>query len=438
MKNSRISEKFDVAIVGAGPAGVTAALGLARAGLNVILFERGEEPGQKNMFGGVLHYSEALHELVPDFWKYAPVERYITKYKTTLLTEDASTTFSYDDDKFARPPYNGFSLLRAKFDSWYAGKAQEAGALLVTETTVDDLLWEGRQVIGVQTGRRNGAVRADCVILADGANSLLAKRAGLRKEHSPHDFSVAAKEILALPRETIEERFQLRGNEGVAHIFAGECTQGIEGGAFLYTNSSSISIGVTAKLNALNQSRTSIADLLEKFKARPSLRRVIKGATVKEYLGHLIPESGMHMMPQLCGNGVLLAGDAAGLVCSTGLTFQGMNFAMTSGHAAAKTVMKAKEKGDFSSRQLATYKKDLEESVVLKDLKTFRHAPEFLSNPNLYDIYPSMFCGVAGGIYRVDGQPRKKIMHLLRRERGGKISMWRFIKDIIQGARALL
>jgi len=438
MMTNKTPEKFDVAIVGAGPAGVTAALGLAKAGLNVVLFERGEQPGQKNMFGGVLHYSETLNELVPDFWKYAPVERHITKYKTTLLTSDASLTFSFEDEKFAAPPYNGFSLLRAKFDRWYAREAREAGALLVPETTVEDLLWEGSQVIGVQTGRSDGTVFADCVILADGANSLLAKKAGLRGDLSSSDFAVAAKEVLALPKEIIEERFQLTGNEGEAHIFVGECTQGIEGGAFLYTNKSTLSIGVVAKLSALKKRKISIADILEHFKTRPVLKTAVKGTTLKEYSGHLIPETGIHMMPRLYGNGVLLAGDAAGFVCSTGLTLEGMNFAMASGLTAAHTVKAAKDKGDFSEKQLAFYKKELEKSFVLKDLNTFRYAPELLANPNLYDLYPALACRIANSIYRVDGQPRKKIMQIFKSQMKGKISMWRLMKDVIQGGRAII
>ena len=438
MTTDQTPEKFDAAIVGAGPAGATAALGMARAGLNVVMFERGEEPGGKNMFGGVLHYSEALNTLIPDFWKIAPVERHITKYKTTMLAPDASFTFSFTDEKFATPPYNGFSLSRANFDRWYAEKAREAGALLVPETTVEDLLWEGSRVIGVQTGRSDGSVLADCVILADGANSLLAKKAGLRKDLSASDFSVAAKEVLALPRETIEERFQLTGNEGLAHIFAGECTQGIEGGAFLYTNTSTLSIGVVAKLSALQQKKMSIADLLERFKIHSAVKTAIKDASLKEYSGHLIPEAGIHMMPRLYGNGVLVAGDAAGLVCSTGLTLEGMNFAMASGMAAANTVKAAKENGDFSEKQLASYKNALEENFVLKDLKTFRHAPKFLGNPNIYDLYPGLACGVVGGIYRVDGKPRKKIMQILKTQMKGKVSMWRLISDVIQGGRAVI
>ena len=241
-----------------------------------------------------------------------------------------------------------------------------------------------------------------------------------------------------LPREIIEERFDLIDNEGLAHLFVGECTQGIEGGAFLYTNKASLSIGVVAKMRALQERKISIADLLENFKTHPSVKRAIRDTTLKEYSGHLIPEAGINLVPKLYGNGILLAGDAAGFVLSTGLTLEGMNFAIASGLAAAETAKMAKESGDFSQEGLASYRKFLEESFVIKDLKTFRHMQDLLANPSIYKVYPSIACGVARKIYGVTGQPRKKIMSILRAEMKGKISIWRFIKDMIKAGRALV
>jgi electron transfer flavoprotein-quinone oxidoreductase len=435
---NRSREKYDVIVVGAGPAGSTAALAAARARLKCVLFERAEEPGQKNVFGGVLHYSEALNELIPEFWNQAPVERYVTKYKTSLVASDASITFTFQDMRFGREPYNGFTLLRSKFDRWYAEKARAAGALLVPETTVVDLVWNGNRVTGVNTGRSDGVLYADAVIVADGVNSLLAEKAGFRKNLSPSDISVAAKEVLALPGETIEQLFELKGNEGLAHLFLGECTRGVEGGGFLYTNRSSLSIGVVAKLSALQRKQISVADLLERFKTQPFIENKLRNATLKEYSGHLIPEGGLKTLPKLYGNGILFAGDAAGLVCSTGITLEGMNFAIASGLAAAQTVIRAKEAGDFSQGSLVHYQKLLEKSFVLKDLKTFCRAPGFLSNPRLYEFYPSLACEIAGRIYRVSGEPRKDIFSILRAETKGKISRWRLVKDLIQGVRALI
>jgi len=431
-------EKFDVIIVGAGPAGTTAALALAQAGLSVALFERGEQPGVKNMFGGVLYYTEAPNKLLPDFWKQAPVERYVTRHIVTFLTSGSSLSVSFADSEFGQPPYNGVTLLRAEFDQWYAQKAQEAGAFLVTETTVNDLVWDGDRVTGVQAGRNDGIVYADVVIAADGANSLLAKKARLRKDFSSSDFAVAAKEILALPAEAIEERFGLANNEGLAQTFIGACTQELAGGAFLYTNKASLSLGVVARLDSLQERKISIAELLDDFKENPGVKQSIKDATLKEYSGHLIPESGLNMIPELYGDGILVAGDAAGFLCSTGLTLEGMNFALASGLAAAETVKMAKQSGDFSRRALAYYKTLLKENFVLQDLKTFRHAPHLLANPRVYGLYPQLLCGISRRLFKADGQPRRKLWKLVRTEMKGKTSLWRLVKDMIQVGRALI
>jgi len=349
-------EKFDVVVVGAGPAGSTAALVLARAGLKVAVFERGEEAGRKNMFGGVLYYTEALNKLLPDFWKEAPVERYITRQVISFLTPGSSLSLDFKDTDFGKPPYNGFTLLRAKFDQWYAKKAEEAGTFLIPETVVDDLLWDNGKVAGIKARRSSGVVYADAVIVADGANSLLAKKAGLRGEFSPSCFAVAVKEVLALPAGIIAERFNLVGNEGVAYSFVGACTRGVEGGAFLYTNKSSLSVGIVAKLSGLQKKNVSIAELLDDFKNHPCIKELLKGTILKEYSGHLIPECGIKMVPKLYGNGILVVGDAAGLLCSTGLTLEGMNFAIASGSAAAEALKVAKQRGDFSKGGLASYK----------------------------------------------------------------------------------
>jgi electron transfer flavoprotein-quinone oxidoreductase len=431
-------EKFDAIVVGAGPAGTTAALALAQAGLKVAVFERGEQPGSKNMFGGVLYYTEILDRILPDFWKEALVERYIIRHDLVFMRDDSWTSVSYTEKQSAQPPYNAVTLLRARFDRWFAEKAQEAGALIVPETLVDDLVRDGRKVVGVKTARDDGVVYADVVIIAEGANSILVGKADLGGSPSSSDFAVAAKEVLALPREVIEARFNLEGNEGAAYSFVGAGTQGLPGGAFLYTGRASLSIGLVAMLKPLQESQTSITDLLEHFKNHPSMRPLLKDATLHEYSGHLIAEGGMGMTPGLYGDGVLVAGDAAGFLCSSGFRLEGMNFAIASGFAAAEAVKKARESGDFSRNGLAHYKKFLEQGFVLPTLQNFRHTPDFLANRRIYEVYPSIICGILGKIYKSDDKPRSKPLSLLRAEMKGRISLWSMAKDVWRGGRALL
>ena len=431
-------EKFEVVVVGAGPAGSTAALALAQSGVSVALVERGEYEGAKNMFGGVFYHRGVIDKLLPDFLKEAPLERYVTRQTIALLTPETSLALDFRDANFSQPPYNGFTLLRAKFDQWYAQKAVEAGAFLIPETVADDLLWEDNRVAGVKVRRDEGEINCDVVIAADGVNSLLARKAGLREEFSSEKLSVAAKELLVLPAKTIEERFGLKRNEGMASLFIGSFTEGVPGGGFLYTNKASLSLGIVARLKVLEEKRLSIAELLESFKKHPYIRELIKDAVLKEYSGHMLPEAGLGMVPKLYGDGILLAGDAAALLNSTGITVEGMNFAVASGFAAAETVKKARDRGDYSRKSLAHYQTLLDESFVLQDLKGFHRASHLFDNPRLYKLYPEIACEMAERVFQVNGQPRKKFISLGREVIKGRISLWQLLKDGIKAGRALL
>ena len=435
-----MTEKFDAIVVGAGPAGTTAALVMARAGLKVALIERGSYPGAKNMFGGVFYFSEVLNQLIPEFWKEAPIERRIVRRVTAFMTPQASVSMDYENSNFGKAPYNGVTLLRSRFDRWYAQKAVDAGAFLIPETVVDDVIREGARVVGVKTRRDQGDLLADVIIAADGVNSLLAEKAGLKPEKQlhKHSLSVTAKEVLALPQETIEERFNLAPDEGVAIDYIGSCTEGIQGAAFLYTNKSSLSLGMATDLNSLREHKISIADLVEKFKEHPSIKRLIKGATLKEYSGHLMPEAGIHMMPKLYTDGMLVAGDAAAMVFYTGLNLEGVNFAMASGYYAAEAVKAAKARNDFSANSLAQYRKLLEDSFVLKDLKSFSNSSPMLANKRFYTVYPDLMCTLMENMFRVDGKPRKKMWSIMRQSMKGKISMMELAKDGMQARKAML
>lgn len=429
-------EKFDAIVVGAGPAGCAAAYTLAQAGLETLLIERGDFAGAKNVIGGIL-YSKVLSDLFPGFWEEAPVERHIGKRVITFLSEDSAFSVDFRSQKFDQPPYNGFSILRSKFDKWFAGKVEDAGAMVVTGIKVDEFVFNDGQVIGIKAGEDE--MLADVVIAADGVNSLLAKKAGLRtKEFAPDQIAVGVKEVIALPRATIEERFNLEGDDGVANEFVGFCTRGVQGGGFLYTNQESLSLGIVTQIDSLRKSHLKPLDLIEEFRLHPMIKNYVRGGEIVEYSAHLIPEAGLGMLPKLYGNGLLVAGDAAGLVCAIGLTLEGANFAIASGIAAAETVKLAKEKGDFSSATLSHYQKLLEDSFVLQDLKTYRKAPHFLENPHMYSTYPELICHLASKVFTVDGQPKKKISKLVRGElKEKKVSLWRLVRDMIEGGRAI-
>ena len=118
-------EQFDVIIVGAGPAGSVAALLSARAGLKVLLLERGEYPGAKNVSGAVFYGSAILNQLIPNWWEQAPVERYICRRDIAFMSPTTAVALDFRSAGagYATAPYNGFTVLRPKFDRWLAAQA---------------------------------------------------------------------------------------------------------------------------------------------------------------------------------------------------------------------------------------------------------------------------------------------------------------------------
>jgi electron transfer flavoprotein-quinone oxidoreductase len=425
---------FDAIVVGGGPAGCTCSYTLAKSGLKTLLVERGKFPGAKNMWGGV-YYGPALNRLFPGFWEEAPVERYILHHRFSLLTQDSSFSAEFTSKRFSDSPYNGFSLLRSKFDRWLASKVEQAGAIVASGLQADDLLWKGNQVTGIKAG--GDELPSSVVVACDGANSLLTEKAGLQKKPSPHDFKLGIKEVIQIPRNLMEQRFNLAGEEGIAWEFIGSFTRGLPGGAFIYTNKESLSLGVVVQLSALAKNNVRANDLLEEFKNHPAVESLLVDGQLVEYSSHLIPVSGKAMMPKLFTDGFLVAGDAASFLLATGLILEGANFAIASGIAAAETVIKAKQMGDFSRNSLSDYSNLLKQSFVLKDLKTFKKAPRFLENPRLYRQYPELVCDLAEKILTHQGSPRKKIWKQLRESMDGKISFWQIIRDLMRMKGAL-
>ena len=166
-------DKFDVIIVGGGLAGSTAAYILAQEGMEVLVIERGNYSGSKNMTGGRL-YGHSLEKIIPEFAKEAPVERRISKERFSLLTKDSAVTLEYAGAKTGTPGCESYSVLRAGFDRWLAEKAEEEGAMYIYGIRVDDRIVRDGRVCGVIAGDEE--MESDLVILADGVNSLLAQK----------------------------------------------------------------------------------------------------------------------------------------------------------------------------------------------------------------------------------------------------------------------
>lgn len=401
-------EKFDAIVVGAGLAGCTAAYVMAKAGLDVLVIERGNYAGSKNVTGGRL-YAHSLERVIPGFAKEAPVERKVTREKISFVTEDDTVTLDFHSGAEQKPVEESYTVLRGKFDQWLASKAEEAGAQFIPGIRVDRLLTDEQgRVTGVQAGEDE--LESNTVILADGVNSLLAKSLGMLPEYHAHQYAVSAKEVIALPEKVIRDRFGLTGDEGAAWLFAGTCSDGLMGGGYLYTNKDSISLGMVCGLGEIEKATKSVPQMLEDLKNHPSVKPLIEGGELIEYSGHMVPEGGYKMVPEkLVGDGVLITGDAAGFCINLGMIVRGMDLAIASGEYAARAVIAAKEKGDFSAAGLALYKKLLEESFVLGDMKQYQNVPPLMENPRLFTQYPALVSGIMHDLFTIDGSPKPPV-----------------------------
>jgi electron transfer flavoprotein-quinone oxidoreductase len=423
-------DKFDTIIVGGGLAGLAAAYRLAKDGLEVLVIERGDYSGAKNVTGGRL-YINPVRSLLPEIWDEAPLERFVGQETITMMGEASSISIKLSSDRFRRTPHHSYTILRAKFDKWLADKAAEAGALMVTKQKVDDVMRENGRIVGIVAGEDR--LLADVVIIANGAMSLLTEKAGLSQRHKPKEMAVGIKEVIELPEQTINERFNLNESEGAAQLFMGSLTKGMFGGGFLYTNRESLSLGMVVGISDLMAAQPPIEapDLIEDFKARPEIAQLIKGGETVEYSAHVISEGGLKTVPRLYDDGILVAGDAAGFTLNTGLTVRGMEMAIASGVMAARTVKEAKEKKDFSRAALAGYQQQLQDSFVMKDLATFRKAPEVLEMPNLFRLYPEFACSLMEKMMYIGEQPKRKLSTTALSEIKSKLG-WSWIKDVLQ------
>jgi electron transfer flavoprotein-quinone oxidoreductase len=414
----------DVVVVGAGPAGSCAALTLARAGRSVILVERGPFPGAKNMYGGVV-YPRILDELIPNWWDEVPYQRWITRRSTMLMAPTQALTVDYRAAAWGRPPYNGMTAFRPDFDAWLAGKAEAAGAQLVCSTTVTGLLRDSAgHVVGVRTDRPDGDLTASLVIACDGVNSFLAKEAGLYGDTDPANYTLGVKETLALPKDVIDERFNVRERDGVDIEVIG-CTGEVNGGGFIYTNLDTIAIGVVLKVPQLAAQQRRPEDIIAAFKAHPGVAPLIEGAELKEYSAHLIPEAGWSMIPELAAHGLLVAGDAAALCLAAGVWLEGVNFAMASGMYAGRTAHGALTRGDVSATGLAGYRAQLASTFVLKDHRKLRRVPKLVLADRVQHQYPGMVTNLVERMFRVDNPAPKpglrRILHEERRRAGVRL-----------------
>jgi electron transfer flavoprotein-quinone oxidoreductase len=434
-----VAPDFDVAVVGAGIAGSVVATLLARDGHSVVLVERGETPGSKNLSGGVL-YGRVLDPVFPGWAAEAPVERLVTRNVITFLTATGAVSVDAQDPTLASPP-NAVTVLRARFDPWLAQRAEKAGAFVMCGVKVDGLLTESdhggsTRVVGVKAG--DDELRTRVVVAADGVNSFLAQQVGLRRPPATSQRALGIKATVRLDADTIDERFGLASGFGSAHSLVGACTDGVGGGGFLYTNTDSLSVGLVLRLDDLVGQGKDAVTLFERYLEHPAVAPLLDGGEIAEYGAHLVNEGGLGMVGAIHAGGLVVVGDAAGLTLNTGLTIRGMDLAAGSAISAAAAVHRALDTGDTGAEALAAYRQHLMDSFVGRDLRTYAKAPAFLERPRMYADYGPLLQDVLHRVYDLDATPRSHLVKTaIQAFKASPVRLRDLVGDGIAGVSAL-
>lgn len=426
-----MNEEFDVIVVGAGPAGAACAITLARKGVNVIMLEKARIPGERNVTGGVLYGSYVqgygMIDLLPEFEREAPLERKIVSHEVYALS-DLNEKNEYRYFRLRKESVvsklglfnvdvgsgHDYSVLKKRFDRWMALRAVEEGAMLATDTAAEDLIIEDGKVRGVRTNREE--ISAKLVVDCSGVTSNLPEKAGLRGRLTPDKLYHGVKHVYRLAPDIIEKRFSLKNGEGAAYFYIGDFMKGLPGGAFLYTNKDTISVGIVVGLDALVRATTQrfyevgkLLDVLISFERHPMIAGLLDSAELVEYSAHNIPKGYKSMLEKPYMAGFLLAGDSLGSFVKIGPLIDGIRRAIASGIMAAETYLIASQKGSFDEATLSEYRERL--SPIYRDISRSKRDSRISESDLVYRYLPRMLFST--------GMMTKKV-HVDRRMENGK------------------
>jgi electron transfer flavoprotein-quinone oxidoreductase len=430
--------QFQCIVVGGGFAGASAAIRLAQNGVKVLLIERGDEGGAKNLSGGIL-WGNDLAKILPDWRATAPLERPVSNKKVGFLSEKGSSfVIDYADPSLKKETV-GHAVLRARTDKWLLDQAKKAGVTVISGVNVEALAKQNGRVVGVRQGGE--VTTADCVIIADGANSRLTLEGDLRHGEKKLDmdhYALGVKEVLKMDRKVLEERFGTGPDGGMAAEFVCGRSDGVMAGGFLYTNQDTLSLGVVISLRSMRgQGELTTHDIVEQFRLHPYVAALTKGAELVEYGAHLVPEGGYQAFPELFGDGFLVCGDAAGFCFSNGIVIQGMNYAVRSGICAADAVLHAAKKGDFGAVTLSRYEKLLHADGTMGDFESFKNVGKFVWNPRLFQKYPDFLASIFRSLLDAQGPKMKVKKHVRKAMKEHGISTKDLMADAWSGAMNL-
>lgn len=387
-----IQSQYDVAVVGAGCAGLSAAIGLAKAGFSVVVLEAAVYPGAEN-WSGCVYFCESLAHpdlLGPEGVEGLAWERRLVQRGVYLTDGQAMLGQTYRDPEAFRHCY---TVLRPIFDHHLAELARRHGVALLTSTTAEALIRDGGRVIGIATNR--GPIYADVTFLAEGDASHLVTREGyerLPKQATQPHFLHGIKEVWELPPGAIEENFDLKPGEGAACeiILRNGKLNGssvhLNMGGFIYTNRESLSIGLVLPADHLRHGFQGDPNLLiEWFEQLPDLQPWLRGGKRSVFGAKLIRAGGMRELPQLVDHGLAIGGAASGV----GIDFPYPNYTGPATMMGLKFVqaMKALRR----SRQASTrehlaerYLQALQQTKYWQDVEFLTDWPEYVARTQFF------------------------------------------------------
>jgi alkylation response protein AidB-like acyl-CoA dehydrogenase/flavin-dependent dehydrogenase/ferredoxin-like protein FixX len=383
---------FDTVIVGAGAAGLTAAIGLARSGFQVAVVEAASFPGAEN-WSGCVYFTENLANpdiLGPEGVEALAWERRLVERGFFATDGHGLAGMKYRDPAAFR---NCYTVLRPIYDHHLGEIARRIGVALLTSTTAESLIREGGRIVGVCTNR--GALYADLTFLAEGDASNLVTREGYENSRDPRDapkFLQGIKQVLELPPQAIEQRFGVEPEQGVAYemLLRNGRLRGkdlhLNMGGFLYSNRQSLSVGLVLPADNIKENFEGDPNLLmEWFLGLPSLQPWFAGAKQGTFGAKLIRGGGIKDVPTLIDDGLAIGGAASAI----GIDFPYPNFtgpATAMGLLIAQAARRIRDEGgSFTRDELDRhYLQPLRKTHYWKDVEFLRHWPGYVKKTSVF------------------------------------------------------